>query len=228
MRKPYAALIAMLMMTLSFATPAFAINLAPSVKLASVSIPLEYAPADIEIVRVVDYERNEVRASVFDKSSGSIIESYSETPDIPLRTLESIQSSSDGEQSNYNMVMQKTRTIASPNGKNVSTIVWAEVNITAGQSWGQIERVNATGQNAQSGSYSLESPHTYSQTTRFPTNTISIGYQGTVLVTNSNSLGISFGGAQLAGFSVSGSASSTWYARKFYSSSVSMDLMIRG
>lgn len=29
MRKPCAALIAMLMMTLSFATPAFAINLAP-------------------------------------------------------------------------------------------------------------------------------------------------------------------------------------------------------
>lgn len=107
MRKPHGALIAMLMMTLSFATPAFAINLAPSVELASVSIPLEYAPADIEIVRVVDYERNEVRASVFEKSSGSIIESYSETPDIPLRTLESIQSSSDGEWSNCNMVMQK-------------------------------------------------------------------------------------------------------------------------
>lgn len=107
---------------------------------------------------------------------------------------------------------------------SVQTIVWAEVNVTASTSWGQIERVNSAGQYAASGSYYLESPHTYSSTTRFPTNTIVIGYQGTVTVAKGNTAGFSYSGLLSAGFGMSGSSSSTWYARKYYPSTVSISL----
>lgn len=51
-----------------------------------------------------------------------------------------------------------------------------------------------------------------------------LGYQGTVTVTQGNTAGFSYSGLLSAGFGMSGSSGSTWYARKYYSSTVSINL----
>lgn len=51
-----------------------------------------------------------------------------------------------------------------------------------------------------------------------------LGYQGTVTVTQGNTAGFSYSGLLSAGFGMSGSTGSTWYARKYYSSTVSINL----
>lgn len=197
------------------------------VTLAALEVETDYNASDVTIIREEDTDSNEVRATVIDKTSGEILEKYCEKPEVPVSMLthkEDVPFCTLSTRDNYNTVLRKTCHIASPSGVNVSTIVWAEVNVTAGQSWGQIEYVRAAGQNATSGAYTLEGPYTYSRTASFPTNRVSIGYQGTVMVARGNTLGISYGGVQTAGFTISGSVSGMWYARKFYSGFVTLSL----
>lgn len=213
-----------------YATPGFAIEPETTIQLAALEITAPFDPDKVDVIRTYDAPANKVTAIVLDKISGEVLDEYSEQPEIPISVIENratdVRANSEiaPYYDNYNTTLSRTRTIATADGMSVQTIVWAEVNVTASTSWGQIERVNSAGQYAASGSYYLESPHTYSSTTRFPTNTIVIGYQGTVTVTQGNTAGFSYSGLLSAGFGMSGSSSSTWYARKYYSSTVSIRL----
>ena len=49
-------------------------------------------------------------------------------------------------------------------------------------------------------------------------------YQGTLRIAKTSTLGFSYPVLSAAGFSMSGSSSTTWYARKCYSGSVTINL----
>lgn len=197
-----------------------------TVPLLTLAVRLPRAASDAVVSREVIAEGAHVRATVYDARSHMEVDRFDEViACIPSHArVQRDGSLCLASASNYNTELSRNVTLAKPNGISVQSRVWMEVNVTAGQSWGQIERVNACGQRPGSGNYQLEATHTYSSTTKFPTNTVVIGYSGNVLVTNTNTLGISYSGVLSSGFSVSGSASSTWYARKNYSNKIAISL----
>lgn len=196
------------------------------VPLLTLNVHLPYMESGVFAQRELLDNGSRVRVLIIDAASGCEIECLEEAISSPLKGARLLRDGSlrPAASSNYNTELSRTVTLAKPNGVSVRSRVWTEVNVTAGQSWGQIERVNACGQRSGSGNYQLEATHTYSSTTTFPTNTVVIGYSGNVLITNSNSLGISYSGVLNSGFTLSGSATATWYARKSYNSKVSISL----
>lgn len=196
------------------------------VPLLTLNVHLPYMASDVVVQRLVLEKGSRVRALIIDADSGCEIDCLEEEISSPLNDAQVLRDGSvhPVASSNYNTVLSRTVTLAKPSGVSVRSQVWTEVNVTAGQSWGQIERVNACGQRPGSGNYQLEATHTYSSTTRFPTNTVVIGYAGNVLVTNTNSIGIQYSGVLNSGFSVSGSSSGSWFARKAYNGQISISL----
>lgn len=187
-----------------------------------------YRAEDVDIEYVEDDFANTYTAIVIDQETGKVLESYSETPDIPIDELRAIRSGESSTKAvhNYNTKLSRNVTLERPGGKSIDAYTWVEVNVTADFSWAQIERVNAKGHQAgNSGAYRLNSASTIVRTTSFPCNTVSVQIHGMIEVTSSNGIGISFGSLSGLGFSMSGSSTSTWTARKAYDAMTSFSIM---
>ncbi|WP_279195153.1 hypothetical protein [Holdemania massiliensis] len=190
-------------------------------------VSLEVTTEFLDSQAFVNYrqEGNKYIAEIVDKYSGEIVASYSETPDIPIENIRNKNVKSaistydttlDGE---INLVF----------GLNLfKAYVSARVTITAGQSWRQIDKAWDEKHTAgSSGGYYLTGNSTYIGTSSFPTTSLKIDINGVIESNQSNTVGtgVNFNLCQTLGFNMSGSASSNWYARKTYNTSIYINVM---
>lgn len=200
------------------------------IELLSVRTKSDYPENEVEIEYAEDEATNTFTAIVRDAESGEVLERFTETPDIPIAELRAIKGGDAATYAahNYNTTLARTvNTDVTVGGTVVKAYTWVDINVTADSSWAQIERVNAKGhQTGGSGAYNLEQARTTVRTTRFPTNTVLLEIHGMVAITNTSTLGLSFGFLKAAGFEMYGEVSTSWTARKPYSNrSISFSVM---
>lgn len=227
--KYFCIALAFLVLFVFFPAPVFADDLdGEQVLLLTARTETTYPDGEVDVSYVEDASNNSYTALVRDRKTGEILESYTEKPDIPIDVLHSIRSedSTDRAIHNYNTTLAHNVTLEKADGKSIQAYTWAEVNVTADFSWAQIERVNKCGhQSGSSGSYSLNAANTTVRTTSFPCNTILLEIHGTIEVRSSNGVGFTFKGLTDAGFSISGSSTTYWTARKNYGRQTSFSIM---
>lgn len=200
-------------------------------ELLSFKIETNYKIDDVEVVYEEDIENNKYSVSVIEKETGLVLESYSEKPSIPLSQVKAIN---DGTiltraSSTYTTTLDTTQVITRYENYVIEAYAWAEVEVTADFSWRQVNKVNKCGHQAGgSGPYTLSPANTYVANTTFPvTNTLRLGINGIVesSKTTGGSFGWSFNIFKEMGFTMTGSSSTNWYARKPYNTVASIIVM---
>lgn len=108
-------------------------------------------------------------------------------------------------------------------------IAYANVNISAGTGWAQINKKPSSIWQSpdSSGNWVLKNKNQSVRTTTFPTTNMGLNIQGLVEISKSvsSSMGLSFKFLNDVGFDMSGTVSSNWYARKNYNSTVYIKTM---
>lgn len=211
------------------ATPAFAEESEKAVvKLPSFSLESDYDVDEVSISYSEDDSENVVEAIILDKASGDVLETIRECPDISLSQIELLKNQTGPlrAQSTYTTTLQKDVTITKVNGNSVVATVAARVQITAGTSWAQIDKVISCSHAAGgSGGYTLNTLGTYNGTSKFPTIALKIDFNGVVEIKSTNAVGFTYDALEAVGFSFTGKKESTWYARKSYNMSTTFRVM---
>lgn len=201
------------------------------VKLINYCVDTDYSTDDYYVVYRDDHENNKYLAEIFERETNEMVQVYSEKPEIPLETAKKI---ADGTiltraKSTYDSTWDTTYKLQTINKQTISAYVWTRVNITADFSWRQVNKVLDSGHMAGgSGFYTLKPASTHCNTTKFPCGTdLAFQINGMIEIskTQSESVGFSFKLLDSLGFDMSGSSSSTWYARKSYNNQVTFKVM---
>jgi|GEM_PF-3413287 hypothetical protein len=201
------------------------------VKMLNYCVDTDYNTDDYYVVYRDDYENNKYLAEIFERKTNEKVQVYSEKPEIPLKTAKKIAdgTSLTKAKSTYDSTWDTTYTIQTINKQKISAYVWTRVNITADFSWRQVNKVLSSGHSAGgSGYYSLIPAGTFCNTKTFPCGTnLAFQINGIIEIskTQSTSAGFSFKLLESLGFDMSGSSSSTWYARKSYNNQVTFKVM---
>ena len=199
--------------------------------LLTFKIETNYKIDDVEVVYDEDIESNKYSVSVIEKETGLVLESYSEKPSIPLAQVKALN---DGTiltkaSSTYTTTLDTTQVITRHENYVIEVYAWAQVEVTADFSWRQVNKVISCGHMAGgSGPYTISAANTYVANTTFPvTNTLRLGINGVVesSKTTGGSFGWSFNIFKEMGFTMTGSTSTNWYARKSYNTIVSIIVM---
>lgn len=115
-----------------------------------------------------------------------------------------------------------------PGRTEFQAYVWARMKISSGSYWRQCDQLLGYGHSAgNSGAFTLEGSQSFDGTASYPTGKVSIDINGVIQTSSSSSgsLGLSFEALQGLGFKMSGTSTSTWYARKTYNTSATFTLM---
>lgn len=201
------------------------------VKMLNYSVETDYSSSQYYVIYRDDYENNKYIAEIFEKETNEMVQVFSEKPDIPLATAKQISSGAILTRaiSTYDSTWDTTKTLITINGYKIDAYVWVRVNITADFSWRQVNKVLAMGHSSEgSGYYSLLPGGTFCNTTNFPcTSNLSLQVNGVIEIskTQSSSVGFTFQILESLGFQMSGSSSSTWYARSSYNTSMTFRVM---
>ncbi|PWW40924.1 MULTISPECIES: hypothetical protein [Paenibacillus] len=176
-----------------------------SVKMLLTTIDIPVAE-DQELVRYE--EANSVKVEVIDKSTGEVTEVYSESLEANL------QAKALGLASSNILSTSKTRTDGP-----VQTQLLVKMVVSGSGSFAQINSIaSQTMSIINSNGFTLEDKDVVAipVNNTFPTYKIEASGSGvlTYSSTNGTSAGISFDILEAASFNMSGSSSSTWYARK--------------
>lgn len=201
------------------------------VQMLNYSAETEYSISEYYVTYRDDYEENKYIAEIFNKETDELVQTFSEKPDIPLETAKQMSYGNVQTRatSTYDSTWDTTKTLKTINGYKIDAYVWARVNITADFSWRQVNEVKSMGHSAGgSGYFTLITGGTLCNTTNFPCGTnLSLQINGVIEISKSQSAsaGFSFKLLEGLGFSMSGSSSSTWYARTPYNTSVTFKVM---
>lgn len=201
------------------------------VKMINYYVDTDYNTDDYYVVYRDDYENNKYLAEIFERKTNEKVQVYSEKPEIPLKTAKKIANGTSltRAKSTYDSTWDTMYTIQTINKQKISAYVWTRVNITADFSWRQVNKVLSSGHSAGgSGYYSLIPAGTFCNTKTFPCGTnLAFQINGVIEIskTQSTSVGFSFKLLESLGFDMSGSSSSTWYARKSYNDQVTFKVM---
>lgn len=173
----------------------------------------------IDIKRI--NKTNEVIANIYEKGTENLIESFSET-------RMSVSLLGTRATTTYNGTVSARYRVGNTSSK-IYVIAYADVNISAGTGWAQINKAptNIWQSPDSSGAWVLKNKHQSVRNVTFPTTNMGINIQGLVEIskTVSSQMGLSFSALQGMGFSMSGSSTGTWYARNNYNSTVYIKTM---
>ena len=219
-------LLSLLLSVLAFllgSIPAHAVESKAIIALPSFDLESDYEAADVTIVYEENLAENSFEARVLDRESGETLEVVREIPELPLNMVNAMRRSTTGTraQRTYDTTLQKDVVLASGEGKSIIATVSARVRVTSDHSWAQIDYVyECHHSGGGSGSYTLNTFGTYYNTQQgFPVVALKVDFNGVIEVKSSNTAGFSFK------FSISGSSTSTWYARKSYNASTTFRVM---
>lgn len=209
--------------------PAHAVESKAIIALPSFDLESDYEAADVTIVYEENLAENSFEARVLDRESGETLEVVREIPELPLNMVNAMRRSTTGTraQRTYDTTLQKDVVLASGEGKSIIATVSARVRVTSDHSWAQIDYVyECHHSGGGSGSYTLNTFGTYYNTQQgFPVVALKVDFNGVIEVKSSNTAGFSFKLLTNLGFSISGSSTSTWYARKSYNASTTFRVM---
>ena len=194
-------------------------NSMTDIKLNNLIITSEH-PLETINVELVDTE-NKVIANVYSKGTSDLIESFSEEK-APNNLLQRAATST------YNSTVSARYRVGS-SSSSIYVIAYANVNISAGTGWAQINKKPSSIWQSpdSSGNWVLKNKNQSVRTTTFPTTNMGLNIQGLVEISKSvsSSMGLSFKFLNDVGFDMSGTVSSNWYARKNYNSTVYIKTM---
>lgn len=196
------------------------------VALGSVRVESSYKASDVHVRYREDRSTNTVVGEVVDRETGRILESLSETLGVPATDASNAANggSETGEQS-FDTSLTRAVTLEDPNGQPIQASVWVKMNVTVDATGTHINRVDACGhQSSDAGAYTLEVANTAVRTAQFPCDAVSVQINGVIELTSESSPAISYSALQSRGFSMTGTAGSSWSASKPYSRIVSFAL----
>lgn len=190
------------------------------IKLNNLIITSEYSLEEIDVDLIDGIDK--VTANVYAKNSKDLLESFSEEKE-PNNVMQSRAGTTT-----YNSTVSAKYRVGNNNSK-IYVISYANVNISAGTGWAQINKKPSKIWQSpdSSGSWTLKNKNQSIRNTKFPTNNLGLNIQGLVEVSKSTSksMGLSFNVIKGMGFDMSGTTNSNWYARKNYNSTVYIKTM---
>lgn len=194
--------------------------------LGAVRVESSYKSSDVHVRYREDQATNTVVGEVVEKETGRILESFSETPEVPLiDMLDAANGGSEVEAQSFDTLLTRTVALEDPNGQPIQASVWVKMNVSVDATGTHINRVDACGhQSGDADAYALEVANTAVRTTQFPCDAVSVQINGVIEVTSESSPAISYSALQSRGFSMTGTAGSSWSASKPYSRIVSFAL----
>lgn len=210
------------------AIPANATESKAVISLPSFDLESDYSANAVTVIYEENFAENSFEARVLDRESGEALEVVREIPDLPLEVAKSMRKNPllTRAQRTYDTTLQKDVVLVSSKEGSVVATVWTRVQVTSDHSWAQIEKVYSCGHGAGgSGGYTLNTYGTYNGTSKFPTVSLKIDFNGVIEVSSTNSAGFSLDVLKNLGFSVNSSSSSNWYARKSYNSTTTFKVM---
>lgn len=194
-------------------------NSMTDIKLNNLIITSEH-PLETIDVELIDTE-NKVIANVYSKGTSDLIESFSEEK-APNNLLQRAATST------YNSTVSARYRVGNSRS-SIYVIAYANVNISAGSGWAQINKKPSSIWQSpdSSGNWVLKNKNQSVRNTTFPTTNMGLNIQGLVEISKSvsSNMGLSFKFLNDVGFDMSGSVSSNWYARKNYNSTVYIKTM---
>lgn len=187
------------------------------IRLDMLKVTVPYNASDIEVKFVKD--STFVKAIILDKETKKELDTYTEFIEPPKNAKFGFNMSTrnDGDIIYRTLTRKKDVTPA-------SVEACARVEIYSSGSFRQINKVEEVWQRpGNSGSYTLEDKKTFCNTS-LPSSRITVNVSGNVVVKSTTTIGgeFSFEFLESCGFSMSGSSSGDWYARKGYN----MDILI--
>ena len=201
-----------------------------TVELLSARVPTEYLLSEVIVEYTEDLENNKYIAEIIDKKTGEVVETYFEEPEISIVELKNLNKGY-GKQRNssttYSTTWTTYKTLATVDGQTIDAKVVVRVNITGGTYWRQVNAVEDYRHGpGSSGAYDLINTGTYWQIEDLPfSGTLQIDIDGTIQITSQHSYGWDMELLPNFGFTLSGSETSTWYARRDYNTSAFFEVM---
>lgn len=200
-----------------------------TVNLISASVPTTYKSSEYNVL--YNANGNKYTARIIENKTGKEVAKYNET--IEGKNLKEVQLLKSANLLNtlasnsYNTTLDGMFNILGGND-TFKAYVWARMNVSVGSYWRQCNELLACGHSAGgNGLYTLEDPHSFDGTSSYPATKVRIDINGVIQVASSSSvsLGLSYTALQKIGFSMSGSSTKVWYARKSYNTSATFTLM---
>ena len=200
-----------------------------TVNLVSVSIPTTYKKSEYKVFYTTN--ANKYTARIVEIKSGKEVAKYNET--IEGKNVREVQLLRNADLLNtlasnsYDSTFDGTFNLVGSSNE-FKAYVWARMNISSGSYWRQCNKLLSYGHSAGgNGSYTLEDNHSFDGTSSYPATKVKIDINGVIQVASSSSagLGLSYTALQKLGFTMSGSSTSVWYARKTYNTSATFTLM---
>ncbi len=182
------------------------------IRLDMLKVTVPYDSRDIEVEYVKDSAY--VKAIILDKETKEELERYTEFIEPAQMSIRSTKNTV------WRTIMNKKSI------KPASVEACARVEIYSSGSFRQINEVKDVWQRpGNSGSYTLEDKRTFCETS-LPSTKIRINASGNVVVKSSTSVGadFSFEFLKSCNFSMSGSVSDDWHARKGYDTNITLDV----
>jgi len=190
------------------------------IKLNNLIITSEHSIETID-VELLDTE-DKVIANVYSKGTSELIESFSEEK-APNNLIQN-----RAKTSTYNSTVSARYRIGNSKSK-IYVISYANVNISAGSGWAQINKKPSKIWQSpdSSGSWVLKNKNQSVRNTKFPTTSLGLNIQGLVEISSNvgTDMGLSFEVMKGMGFNMSGKSQNTWYARQNYNSTVYIKTM---
>ena len=194
------------------------------IKLFNLIVTSNYDKEAIDVK--IDRGDSAVTASIYEKGTENLLESYSESLP-PIKELRQLQARVSGTVT-YNATVEARYRVGN-NKSKIYVLAYADVNISAGTGWAQINKkpTNIWQSPDSSGAWVLKNRHQSVRNTKFPTTNLELNIQGLVEISKKVSLnmGFSFEVMKGMGFNMSGTSSETWYARLNYNGIVSIKIM---
>lgn len=190
------------------------------IKLNNLIITSEHPIESIDVELIDSLEK--VTANIYSKGTSELIESFSEEK-APNNLIQSRAGTST-----YNSTVDARYRVGN-NKSSIYVLASADVNISAGTGWAQINKSPSKIWQSpdSSGDWVLKNKNQSVRNTTYPTTSLGLNIQGLVEISKSvsTSMGFKFEVMEGMGFDMSGTTSTNWHARKNYNSTVYIKTM---
>lgn len=199
------------------------------VDLATCSVvAARYDAQDVEVAYSEDRDSNTVTARLYRSGTNDLLETYSETPEVPLGDVGKALERDAGEQT-FTTTLSQSVTVGAVGDQRFDTLVSAKVDIAVDGSSAQVTKIYSVDQRPLDAVHvTLDMPTTHDLTNGMPAQTIKWQVSGTLVVTSSADPAVERKALEDAGFACSTAYDGSWTAQRDYDVTTYMEVAARG
>lgn len=199
------------------------------VDLATCSVvAARYDAQDVEVAYSEDRDSNTVTARLYRSGTNELLETYCETPEMPLDDVEKALEQDAGEQT-FKTTLSRSVTVGVAGDQQFAALVSAQVDIAVDGSSVRVTKVYGVDQqplDAAQGTFDM--PITHDLTNGMPAQTIKWQASGTLVVTSFANPAVERRALEDAGYACSTAYDGSWTARHDYDVTAYMEVAARG